>query len=111
MNELDFGISAGSGKRSEKSGWKPAYSGAESNQKSPAKSPVCGRKRLRQALGQPQQRQPCGAAEDQAPGLRSADGELRRVEGAMLIVVIGVRADEEVYAVTRKRAVEHGLVM
>ena len=39
------------------------------------------------------------------------DFSLKRVEGAMLIVVIGVRADEEVYAVARKRAVENGLVV
>lgn len=37
--------------------------------------------------------------------------QLRRVEGTMLIVVVGVRADEEVYAVARKRAVEHELVV
>ena len=29
----------------------------------------------------------------------------------MLIVVIGVRTDEEIYAVARKRAVENGLVV
>ena len=45
-----------------------------------------------------------------ASGLRVVY-QLQRVEGAMLIVVIGVRADEEVYAVARKRAVENGLVV
>ena len=45
-----------------------------------------------------------------ASGLRVVY-QLRRGEGAMLIVVIGVRADEEVYAVAQKRAVANGLVV
>lgn len=37
--------------------------------------------------------------------------QLRRTEGAMLVVVIGVRADEEVYTIAQKRAADHGLLV
>lgn len=44
-----------------------------------------------------------------ASGLRVVY-QLRRVEGEMLIIVIGVRADEEVYELAQKRASKHKLL-
>lgn len=35
--------------------------------------------------------------------------QLRRTESAMLVVVIGVRVDEEVYEIAQKRAAKHNL--
>ncbi len=36
--------------------------------------------------------------------------QLRRTESSMIVIVIGVRADEEVYDLARKRADKHGLL-
>ena len=36
--------------------------------------------------------------------------QLRRTETSMIVIVIGVRADEEVYELTKKRADKHGLL-
>jgi mRNA interferase RelE/StbE len=36
--------------------------------------------------------------------------KLQHTESAMLVIVIGVRADEEVYDIAQKRAVKHNLV-
>lgn len=36
--------------------------------------------------------------------------QLRRTESAMTVIVIGVRADEEVYELAQKRASKHGLL-
>ena len=35
--------------------------------------------------------------------------QLRRTESSMMVIVIGVRADEEVYELAQKRANKHGL--
>ena len=35
--------------------------------------------------------------------------QLRRTESSMMVIVIGVRADEEVYELAQKRAAKHGL--
>lgn len=35
---------------------------------------------------------------------------LRRTESSMMVIVIGVRADEEVYELAQKRANKHGLL-
>ena len=35
--------------------------------------------------------------------------QLRRTESSMMVIVIGVRADEEVYELAQKRATKHGL--
>lgn len=35
--------------------------------------------------------------------------KLKRTETAMLVIVIGVRADEEVYDIAHKRAIKHNL--
>lgn len=44
-----------------------------------------------------------------AAGLRVVY-QLQRTETAMLVVVIGVRADEEVYEIAQKRAAKHHLL-
>ena len=36
--------------------------------------------------------------------------KLQHVEDAMLIIVIGIRADEEVYEIAQKRAVKHSIL-
>lgn len=36
--------------------------------------------------------------------------KLHRTENAMLVIVIGVRADEEVYEIAQKRAIKHDLL-
>lgn len=36
--------------------------------------------------------------------------QLRRTETSMIVIVIGVRADEEVYELAKKRADKHGLL-
>ncbi len=36
--------------------------------------------------------------------------QLRRTETSMIVIVIGVRADEEVYELAQKRADKHGLL-
>ena len=36
--------------------------------------------------------------------------QLRRTESSMMVIVIGVRADEEVYDLAKKRASKHGLI-
>lgn len=36
--------------------------------------------------------------------------QLRRTESSMMIIVIGVRADEEVYELAQKRAIKHDLL-
>ncbi|MGN0734043.1 MAG: hypothetical protein ACI4LC_07710 [Emergencia sp.] len=38
------------------------------------------------------------------------DNELERTEDTMLVVIIGIRADEEVFEVAQKRAVKHSLL-
>ena len=43
-----------------------------------------------------------------AAGLRVVY-QLRRTESSMIIIVIGVRADEEVYEIAQKRAIKHNL--
>jgi mRNA interferase RelE/StbE len=43
-----------------------------------------------------------------AAGLRVVY-QLQRTESTMLVIVVGVRADEEVYDLARKRIVKHGL--
>jgi mRNA interferase RelE/StbE len=44
-----------------------------------------------------------------AAGLRVVY-KILRIDNVMIIIVIGVRADEEVYDIARKRAVKHDLV-
>ena len=44
-----------------------------------------------------------------ASGLRVVY-QLRRIEGEMLIIVIGIREDEEVYELAQKRASRHKLI-
>lgn len=36
--------------------------------------------------------------------------KLQRTENAMLVIVIGVRADEEVYEIAQKRSIKHNLL-
>ena len=36
--------------------------------------------------------------------------QLRRTESSMIVIVIGVRADEEVYDIAQKRAAKHSLM-
>lgn len=44
-----------------------------------------------------------------AAGLRVVY-KLQRTENSMLVIVIGIRSDEEVYDIAQKRATKHGLV-
>jgi mRNA interferase RelE/StbE len=44
-----------------------------------------------------------------AAGLRVVY-KLQRTESSMLVIVVGVRADDEVYDIAQKRAVKHNLV-
>jgi mRNA interferase RelE/StbE len=44
-----------------------------------------------------------------ASGLRAVY-KLQRTENQMLVIVIGVRADEEVYDIAHQRAISHGMI-